>query len=96
MYAHDNYAVFEMRDTGIGISEEDLPEVFNRFFRADDSRNIHTGGAGLGLSIVKKIAEAHGGSVEAESKLGDGSVFRMLLPLLTPENQPTPSERLYG
>lgn len=96
VYAHDNYAVFEMRDTGIGISEEDLPEVFNRFFRADDSRNIHNGGAGLGLSIVKKIAEAHGGSVEAESKLGDGSVFRMLLPLLTPENQPTPSERLYG
>jgi PAS domain S-box-containing protein len=96
VYAHDNYAVFEMRDTGIGISEEDLPEVFNRFFRADDSRNIHNGGAGLGLSIVKKIAEAHGGSVEAESKVGEGSVFRMLLPLLTPENQPKPGERLYG
>lgn len=95
VYARDNHAVFELRDTGIGISKTDLPEVFNHFFRADDSRNIHNGGAGLGLSIVKKIAEVHGGSVEAESTLGKGSAFRLMLPLVSPEAEQASDARLY-
>ena len=65
-------------DMGVGIAPEDLPHVFDRFFRADKSR-ANTGGSGLGLSIVQSIAEAHGGWVEAESEWGRGSVFVVTL-----------------
>lgn len=67
-------------DTGIGISPEDLPSVFDRFFRADRSRNRASGGTGLGLSVVKQLVEAHGGTVWAESEAGRGSVFHFTLP----------------
>ncbi len=65
-------------DTGIGIASDDLPHVFERFFRADRAR--HTTGSGLGLSIAKWIAEAHGGQVVAESSPGSGSMFTVSLP----------------
>ena len=67
-------------DTGNGISPVDLPKIFERFYRADRSRT-RPGGAGLGLSIAHWIAEAHGGRLEAESNLGQGSTFRLWLPL---------------
>jgi signal transduction histidine kinase len=67
-------------DTGVGISEEDLPYIFERFFRADVSRNKKTGGSGIGLAIVKSIAEAHGGRVEVQSHSDYGSVFKLYLP----------------
>jgi signal transduction histidine kinase len=60
-------------DTGLGISAEDLPHVFDRFWRADKSRSRHTGGSGLGLAFTRHLAEAQGGSVSAESVLGEGS-----------------------
>ena len=66
-------------DTGIGIAPSDLPHVFDRFFRADPAR-VHTGGSGLGLSIVQSIAEAHGGAVSADSEPGHGSAFTVTLP----------------
>lgn len=69
-----------VRDTGIGISEEDLPYVFDRFYRADKSRSRGTGGAGIGLAIVKSLIEAHGGFVEVKSEYGKGSAFIILLP----------------
>jgi len=67
-------------DTGVGISEEDMPYIFERFFRADQSRNKKTGGSGIGLAIVKSITEAHGGRVEVQSHRDVGSVFKLYLP----------------
>jgi signal transduction histidine kinase len=68
-------------DTGAGIAPEHLPHVFDRFYRADPSRSRTAGGAGLGLSIARWIAEAHGGSMTAESVPGEGSTFTARLPL---------------
>ncbi|MGD0297137.1 MAG: heavy metal sensor histidine kinase [Bryobacteraceae bacterium] len=74
-------ATVAVRDTGIGIPETALPHVFERFYRVDESRNRDAGGTGLGLSIAKWIAERHHASLEAESVLGQGSVFRIRFPL---------------
>ena len=78
----DDSAVTEFRDTGIGINAEDLPHIFERFYRADKARSREFGGVGLGLSIARWVAEAHGGSIEVKSTPGTGSVFRLRLPLL--------------
>ncbi|HPM00235.1 MAG TPA: ATP-binding protein, partial [Bacillota bacterium] len=67
-------------DTGIGISEEDLPYIFERFYRADKSRNRMTGGSGIGLTIAKAVVEAHKGSISATGKLNEGTVFTVVLP----------------
>lgn len=74
-------AVIEIRDNGIGISKKDLPHIFERFYRAESSRSKDFGGSGLGLALVKWIAEAHGGSVSARSVKGKGSIFRVALPI---------------
>ncbi|WP_296559536.1 ATP-binding protein [uncultured Acetobacterium sp.] len=70
----------QIKDNGIGIGEEDLPFIFERFYRADKSRNRMTGGTGIGLAIVKSIVSAHGGTVEVESRLSEGSCFTITLP----------------
>ncbi len=69
-------------DTGIGIAPNDLPHIFDRFWRVDRARTRKAGGSGLGLSIAKSIAEAHGGTLQVESELGKGSTFEVLLPQL--------------
>jgi heavy metal sensor kinase len=82
--ANHSKAVLEVADNGIGIPAEALPRVFDRFFRVDKARSRELGGAGLGLSIVKSICAAHHGRVEASSLPGQGSRFRVELPLAAP------------
>ena len=72
--------ILEVSDTGTGIAADDLPHVFDRFWRTDRSRARDMGGAGLGLAIVKQITEAHGGSISVSSEPGKGSSFRIVLP----------------
>jgi len=79
--ARQNRAVLEVADNGIGIPDEALPHVFERFYRVDKARSRHLGGAGLGLSIVKSICAAHSGRVDVQSKEGQGSRFTVELPL---------------
>ena len=74
-------AVLDVQDSGPGLDEEELEQVFERFHRGDPSRSRASGGVGLGLSIVAAVAEAHGGSASAESEPGHGSTFRISLPL---------------
>ncbi len=80
----DDLAVIKVSDTGIGIDISDLPYIFDYLYRADPSRNRHTGGSGIGLSIVQKIVREHGGEVLAESQPGAGSVFTVKLPISRP------------
>ncbi|TAK35989.1 MAG: HAMP domain-containing histidine kinase [Chloroflexota bacterium] len=76
-------AVLEVSDTGIGISAQDMPHVFERFFRADRARARDAAGTGLGLAIAKWIIEEHGGDITVESELGKGSTFAVRLPLMS-------------
>ncbi|WSI30244.1 ATP-binding protein [Streptomyces sp. NBC_01341] len=78
-------AVVEVADTGTGIAPEDLPHVFDRFWRAEKSRSRRTGGSGLGLAIVRKLVEAHGGTADVVSTVGEGSVFTLRLPAAGPD-----------
>ncbi len=79
--ASDGAAVTEIRDTGVGISPSDLPHIFERFYRADASRSRGSGGTGLGLSIAQWVVEAHQGKISVASKVGEGCVFRVQIPL---------------
>jgi signal transduction histidine kinase len=72
--------VVEVRDTGIGIAAEDLPHVFDRFWRSDRSRSRATGGSGIGLAVVRELVRAHHGRVELRSELGHGTTARVVLP----------------
>src|SRR5262249_45706036 len=69
----DGGVALEVKDTGSGIPKVHLPRIFERFYRADPSRSRVAGGTGLGLAIVKHLVEAHGGWVEAESDIGEGT-----------------------
>lgn len=92
---------FAVRDTGVGIAAADLPHVFDRFWRADRARSrraggdgrspTERGGFGLGLSIAQWIVQAHGGTLSAQSRLGRGSIFTVLLPVSPAEAAPSPA-----
>ena len=76
-----DHVTIEIGDTGTGIPAEDLPRVFDRFWRAEKSRSRRTGGSGLGLAIVRRLTEAHGGTVTVVSTVGIGTVFTVRLPV---------------
>jgi len=84
-HLENGQAVIEITDTGIGIHPKDLPHVFERFYRADQTRSRETRGSGLGLAIAKWIAERHGGSIKLESQLGCGTQVTIQLPLADEE-----------
>jgi two-component system sensor histidine kinase BaeS len=77
----DDRVEVAVTDTGEGIPAEDLPNIFERFYRVDKSRARATGGSGLGLTIAKRLVEAHGGTIEAQSEPGKGSRFTFMLPV---------------
>jgi heavy metal sensor kinase len=82
--ADEGWVRVAVSDTGVGIPPEDLPHVFERFYRVDKSRSRAQGGAGLGLAIAKSIAEAHGGRIDAYSTVGVGTRFEVILPAYRP------------
>ena len=79
--AENGHVIVEVADNGLGIPQEDLARIFERFYRVDRSRSREMGGTGLGLSIVKHVAQVHGGSIEVASTPGQGSVFRLKIPI---------------
>ena len=79
---HDGMVRFWVRDTGAGIPPDDLPRLFERFYRVDKARSRESGGTGLGLAIAKHIVLAHGGTIRAESELNHGSTFLFTLPIV--------------
>ena len=78
----DEFVHFSIKDTGIGMEEEELPRIFERFYRIDRARNRDSGGTGLGLSIVKHLIEAHHGKITVTSKVNVGTTFTVSLPII--------------
>ncbi len=81
-------AVFQVRDSGPGIPAEHLPRIFDRFYRVDLPRTRGIGGTGLGLAIAREVAEAHGGRIDVESRVGEGSTFSLVLPVEQVTDEP--------
>lgn len=83
MEMEDSTIILAVHDTGYGIDDDDLPRIFDSFYRGDAACSVRTGGVGLGLSIVKRIVERHNGRIEVETRKNQGSVFRIRLPIVS-------------
>jgi signal transduction histidine kinase len=85
--SHGDYLEVRVSDTGVGIAPEEVPKIFDKFYRSKHPKTRQVIGTGLGLAIVKGVVEAHRGSVRIESELGVGTTFRVLLPGLVEEHE---------
>ncbi|MCL6495599.1 MAG: ATP-binding protein, partial [Ignavibacterium sp.] len=83
IYHSGNFVVTEIKDSGIGMKEEEKKKLFSEFFRAKNEFTKNISGTGLGLSIVKRIVDSYSGKIEVESEYGNGTTFRIHLPLTT-------------
>ena len=83
----DDNAVLKVRDTGVGVPQESLAHLFERFYRVDKARSRKSGGSGLGLSIVRNMVERNGGSIQVESVVGEGSMFTLVFPAFDMEEE---------
>jgi len=81
-WADGDKAVVEVKDTGVGIQPEDLGHIFDGFYRGARARDLETEGLGLGLTLAQRFAAAQGGHIEVASVVGQGSTFRVVLPLM--------------
>ena len=81
LYKDESNVIVEIKDTGIGIAQEEIYKIFDRFYRVDKARARETGGTGLGLSIALTAVELHGGNIQVESEEGVGSTFRIIIPI---------------
>ena len=91
---HNGRVAITVHDTGRGIAPDDLPHVFDRFWRADRARSRQGSGAGLGLAIARQLVEAHGGQIGAASPAGQGTTITIELPIDAPASRPTPTRML--
>ena len=87
LYREEDDAILSVSDTGVGIPDDALPRLFDRFFRVDKARSRKSGGSGLGLSIVQSLVERNGGSISVSSKPGEGSVFTVRFPVFDTEEE---------
>jgi two-component system sensor histidine kinase ResE len=78
--------IIRIKDTGIGIPQDDLPHIFNRFYRGSNARTEATTGTGLGLAIAQKVIEQHRGKIEVTSIVGEGTTFMITLPIARPQD----------
>lgn len=83
MFDGEDYIVISVRDTGIGIAEENKEKIFKKFIHVDDTSHRNREGSGIGLSLVKSFVEMHGGEITLESSYGQGSNFSVKLPIIT-------------
>lgn len=87
LHREEENAILEVRDTGVGIPQESLPQIFERFYRVDKARSRKSGGSGLGLSIVRNMVERNEGTISVESREGEGSVFTVVFPVFDVEEE---------
>ena len=87
MYRDQDDAVLEVSDTGVGIPDEAVPHLFERFFRVDKARSRKSGGSGLGLSIVRDLVTRNNGMIDVSSEPGKGSVFAVRFPVFDTEEE---------